>query len=117
MLLRYLLGTKTAVLARAGVLIGIIALIDWRVDLNISFGFLYLFPMMLVGTVLLRWQILCTAFACTFLSDLFDPFPFTLSIALPTDILVFSALAGTRLFRYTVTRRRPREPGNLPPRA
>jgi len=113
MLLRYLLGTKTAVLARAGLLIGIIALIDWRVDLNISFGFLYLFPMMLVGTVLPPWQILCTAFACTFLSDVFDPFPFTLGVSLPTDILVFTSLSGTGLFVFEVTRSRRREMENL----
>ena len=41
----------------AGLLIGVIALIDWRVELNLSFGFLYLFPIILVGTVLSRWQI------------------------------------------------------------
>ena len=51
MIYRYLYGTRRAVLARAGLLIAAIALIDWRVDLNISFGFLYLFPILLVGTV------------------------------------------------------------------
>jgi two-component system, LuxR family, sensor kinase FixL len=113
MLLRYLHGSKPAVLARAGLLIGIIALIDWRVDLNISFGFLYLFPMMLAGTVLPRWQILGTALVCTFLSDYFDPFHFTWSVALPQDILVFSALAGTGLFLHEVTRRRQQEMEHL----
>ena len=39
MIYRYLYGTRRAVLARAGLLIAAIALIDWRVDLNISFGF------------------------------------------------------------------------------
>ncbi len=106
---RWLHGSTRVVLARSAVLIAIIAILDWRVDLNISFGFLYLFPLLLVGTVLSRWQILLTALACTLLSDLFDPFAFTFSIALPQDILVFSSLAGTGLFAHEVTRRRKRE--------
>ncbi len=90
-----------------------IAIVDWRVDLNISFGFLYLFPVLLVGTVLSRWQILLTALFCTLLSDLFDPFAFTFAAALPQDILVFTSLAGTGLFAFEVTRSRRREAENL----
>jgi PAS domain S-box-containing protein len=113
MMFRYLQGSTPVVLARAGLLIAIIALIDWRVDLNIAFGFLYLFPILLVGTVLTRWQILLAALLCTFLSDFFDPFPFTLAVALPQDILVFTSLAGTGLFAYEITRSRRREMENL----
>jgi two-component system sensor kinase FixL len=113
MIFRYLHGTRAAVLARAGFLIGIVAVIDWRVDLNISFGFLYLFPMMLVGTVLPRWGIVCTALLCTVLSDLFDPFKFTIAAALPQDILVFTALAGTSMLIYEVSRSRQREMEHL----
>jgi PAS domain S-box-containing protein len=101
------------VLARAAFLIAIIALIDWRIDLNIAFGFLYLFPILLVGTVLARWQILLAALLCTFLSDVFDPFPFTFAVALPQDILVFTSLAGTGLFAYEITRSRRSEMENL----
>jgi two-component system, LuxR family, sensor kinase FixL len=106
-------GTPRAVIVRATLLIAIIAVIDWRVDLNISFGFLYLFPMLLVGTVLPRWQVLAGALLCTLLSDLFDPFPFTLANSLPGDILVFTSLAGTGLFAYEVTRSRKREAAAL----
>ena len=95
MILRFFKGNTRAALAQAGILVAVIAVIDWRVDLNISFGFLYLFPMLLVGTALPRWQVVLTALFCTMLSDVFDPFPFTLSVALPQDILVFSSLAGT----------------------
>jgi len=111
--LQFLQGTKRAVLVRAGLLIGVIALIDWRVDLTISFGFLYLFPILLVGTVLPRWQILGTALVCTVLSDLFSQAPFTLANSLPGDILVFTSLAGTGLFAFEVTRSRQRERENL----
>lgn len=106
-------GSKHAALTSAAILIVLIALLDWRVDLNISFGFLYLFPVLLVATVLPRWHIVATAFLCTLLSDFFDPFSFTLSVALPQDILVFTSLAGTGLFAYEITRSRQRETENL----
>ena len=105
-------GTPRTVLA-AGLIIAVVALIDWRVDLNVTFGFLYLFPILLVATVFSRWQILLTACFCTVLSDFFDPFHFSMAVSLPQDILVFSALAGGGLFSYEVTRSRRRELENL----
>jgi PAS domain S-box-containing protein len=99
--------------ALAGFLIVTIALIDSRVDPPISFGFLYLFPILLVGTVLPRWAILTIAVVCTVLSDVFDPFPFAWAMSLPQDILVFTSLGGTGLFAYEVNRRRERELENL----
>jgi len=95
--------------ALAGLLIAIIAAIDWRVDLNLAFAFLYLLPVILVGTVLSRRLVVLSALLCTVLSDCFDPFPFTLAVSLPQDILVFAALAGCGLFAYEVTRRSRRE--------
>jgi two-component system sensor kinase FixL len=109
---RHVLGTPRAVLA-AALLIGVIALIDWRVDLDVTFGFLYLFPIILVGTVLRRWQILLVALLCTSLADLFDPFPFVAAVSLPQDILVFSSLAGTGLLAHMVTRSRRLEMEHL----
>jgi PAS domain S-box-containing protein len=94
-------------------LIAVIAVIDWRVDLNLSFGFLYLAPMLLLGTAMTRWQLVMAALVCTWLSDIFDPFAFHLLISGPQDILVFTALAGTGLFSYEVTRSRRREMENL----
>ncbi len=52
---------KTSRLALAGILIAIIAFVDWRVKVNIAFGFLYLFPILLLGTVARRWQIVAAA--------------------------------------------------------
>ena len=91
----HLRGTPRVVLA--GVLIAAIAIVDWRVDPPISFGFLYLAPILLVGTAWGRGPILATAFLCTFLADRFNPYAFRWAISLPEDILVFSALAGTGL--------------------
>jgi signal transduction histidine kinase len=92
--------------AAAGLMIVLIAVVDWRVELDAAFGFLYVFPLMLVGTVLPRWQISLVAMLCTGLADAFDPYPFTAAISIPRDILVFTSLAGTGLFAHAVTRSR-----------
>jgi len=105
-------GSRRVALVRACVLIAAIALLDWRVDPNLSFGFLYLVPLILLGPVLSRWQVLVAAFVCTFLADFFDPFPFTL-LALPEDILAFAALSGAGLFSYEIARNRRREAETL----
>jgi two-component system, LuxR family, sensor kinase FixL len=104
---------RSTALAKASVLIAIIAMADWQIDLNIAFGFLYLFPMLVAGGVLTRWQIAGLALLCTALADLFDPFSFTLGVALPQDVLVFSALMGTGLFAHEVTRNRRAQQENL----
>ncbi len=110
---RYLQGSRRAVLLRAAALIAAIALVDWRIDVNIDFGFLYVFPMLLLGTVLFRWQILAVAFLCTVLSEFFDPFRFEPLASLPRDILAFSALSGMGLLAREVTQGRRREQENL----
>ncbi len=107
MAFRFTEGTPRVALA--GLLIAVIAIIDWRVDLNFAFAFLYLLPVLLVGTVLSRRLVVLSALVCTVLSDFFNPFPFTLALSLPQDILVFAALAGCGLFAYEVTRRSRRE--------
>jgi PAS domain S-box-containing protein len=94
-------------------MIAAIAIVDWRVDLNLSFGFLYLAPMILLGTALERWQLIVAALVCTLLSDVFDPFSFHWLTSGPQDILVFSALAGTGLFSFEVSRSRRRQTENL----
>ena len=57
-MLSFFLGLSRAkLLLIAGATIMVVALIDWRVELNVSFGFLYLFPMLIIGTCLERWQV------------------------------------------------------------
>jgi PAS domain S-box-containing protein len=97
----------------AALLIGAVALIDSRVDAPISFGFLYLFPMLLVGTSGRRWHVVLTALLCTLLADLFDPYHFRALVSLPQDILMLTSLGGTGLFAYEVTRSRRLEAENL----
>jgi two-component system, LuxR family, sensor kinase FixL len=106
-MLRYLSkGSRTAVLVRATLLIGGIALVDWKVETNISFGFLYLFPMLMVGAVLARWQIAFVSGLCTLLAESFDPFPFATGEGIPRVILMFAAFFGAGLFVLQSTKNR-----------
>ena len=105
--LRLSQGSRRTILAVAAVLIGVIVLVDWRNPVNAYFGFLYVFPMLLVGAVLSSWQIAMIALGCTVLAEIFDPFPFIPPEAVPQDVLLFIALAGMGLFsrEATVNRR------------
>ncbi len=109
----FLRFSGTARVAPAAILIAAIAVLDWRVDASIAFGFLYVFPMLIVGAACPRWAVAGVALLCTCLADWFDPYPFTTATALPQDILVCTALLGAGLFAYEVTRSRAREIENL----
>jgi PAS domain S-box-containing protein len=94
------------VLLCAGALIAAVALIDWRFDVDISFGFLYLFPMLMVGGRLTRSQTAGVAALCTALSEAFDPFPWTFALGVPRVILTFAAFFGAGLYVFESTRNR-----------
>lgn len=94
------------VLLRAGIVIALIAVVDWRFDVNISFGFLYLFPMIMVGTCLTRWQIGAVAALCTALCEAFDAFPWDVTVGLPRLILTFAAFFGAGLYVFETVRNR-----------
>jgi two-component system sensor kinase FixL len=99
-------GGRRAVLLKAALMIGVIAFADWRVEKDLPLGFLYLFPMLLVGSVLNRWQIAAVAASCTVLTELFDSFQWHPEAGLPRDILIFAAFAGMGLFVYEIVRSR-----------
>jgi len=106
MLSFFLRGGTKSILLKAGLLIAIIALADWRADKDVTLGFLYLFPMLMVGSVLKRWQIGAVAALCTFLAEIFDSFEWRAASGIPRDILVFAAFLGMGLFVYEVVRSR-----------
>jgi signal transduction histidine kinase len=106
---RLLRGRRAVVLARAAAFIAVIALLDWRFDVNISFGFLYLFPMLMVGGCLRRWQIGAVAALCTGLSEAFDPFPWAPAVGVPRLILTFAAFFGAGLYVFETARRQEAE--------
>jgi PAS domain S-box-containing protein len=101
-----LIRTVWGRVALAVALIGIVALVDWRVEPDIAFGFLYVFPMFLLGTVWPRSGLVAVAGLCTALADLYDPYPFVLIQSVAHDILVFISLAGTGLYAHAVTQSR-----------
>jgi two-component system sensor kinase FixL len=99
-------GRPHAVVLRAGVLIALIAFADWRVEANIPLGFLYLFPMVLMGSAASRWQIAVAAALCSFLTESFDTFAWSPELGAPRDILIFAAFFCMGLFVYEMTRSR-----------
>jgi PAS domain S-box-containing protein len=99
-------GSRNQLLIRAGVMVAIVALIDWRVELNVSFGFLYLFPMLIVGYCLPPWQVALVAGLCTLLSEWFGPFAWKPADGIPRDIFMFAASFGTGLFAHESARNR-----------
>jgi len=97
--------------ACAVALIALIAAIDWRVEFNATLGFLYIFPLVLLGTVTGWWQLLLTALFCTMLSDRLDPFPGDTEWA--RDLLISLTLATTGLLSRGVASGYRREMENL----
>ena len=65
---------RTRALTAAAALVAIIASVDWAIKPNFSLNFLYLFPIMLAGGFLSRWQIVVMGVCCAILGELFSPF-------------------------------------------
>lgn len=103
--------SSRAAIAYAAALIAIIAITDWRVEINATLGFLYIFPMVLLGTALSWWQIIAAALFCTALSDRLDPFPMEMEMA--RDALIFLTLSVTGLLSLSLTRSYRREKEGL----
>jgi PAS domain S-box-containing protein len=105
-LIHHLQGSRMTVLSWAGISIAVIALADWHFENDISFGFLYLFPILMVGTCLSLWQIAGVASLCTALTEAFDPFPWTTQVGISRVILTFAAFFGAGFFGFTSARGR-----------
>lgn len=57
-----------------GLGIGVVAtlvLLEWRLNIDYSLGILYVFPVMIAGTVLTSWQIVLAAIFCAYTRGLF----------------------------------------------
>jgi PAS domain S-box-containing protein len=98
------IARRKLVLPGAALLVVLIAIADWRSADNIPLGFLYLVPMLMLGRILKPWQTVVTAALCTFLAELFDPFPWDLRTGIPRDTLYFAAFVTVGIFVYTAHR-------------
>ncbi len=98
--------SRPQLLIIAAAIILTVALIDWRVELNASFGFLYLFPMLIAGSCLPRWQLALLGGLCTFLAERFAPFPWDPAAGVPRDVFMFASYFGTGLFAFESARNR-----------
>ncbi len=99
-------GSRQAVFLRAMGMTLLIALADWHIKGNIPLGFLYLFPMVLAGSALQRWQIAIMATLCAVLTEAFDSYEWGWETGIPRDILILSAFFGMGLFVFEVVRSR-----------
>src|SRR6266513_2284054 len=94
---------KTRSVAIAGLLIAVIAVADWATKPYISLGFLYLFPIMVVGGSLSRTQIFGLSIFCATLHEAFSAFP---QQDLVRTGMVTVAFTGTGLFVSELIRNR-----------
>lgn len=99
-------GSKRTILLRSGLLIAVIAILDWRIVGEIPLGLLYLLPMMMLGGALSPWQIGAVAAVCTCLAEIFDDLQWTPRAGISRDILYFIAFLGAGLFVREVNRNR-----------
>ncbi len=104
--IRILQARRAAVLTAAAILIAVIAVVDWHFEDDISFGFLYLFPMFMVGGCLRRWQIAGAAALCTGLTEAFDPFPWVMPVGVSRIVLTFVAFFGMGFCSFESARSR-----------
>ncbi len=95
---------RVRLLGLAASLIALVAIVDWLTDPFISLGFLYLFPLMMAGGYLSRWQIVAVALLCAGLGEAFANLPsHELAVRLG---LSFTGFAGTGLFVSELVRNR-----------
>jgi two-component system, LuxR family, sensor kinase FixL len=106
-------GKRWTVLLRAALLIAAIALIDWRVIGQIPLGFLYLVPMLMVGSVEGWGGIIIAALLCTFLAERFSDLEWNLRTGASRDVLYFAAFIGAGLFIREINRSRKTAAENL----
>src|SRR5579859_7955435 len=97
-------ANRTRLLIVAALLLVVIAIIDWLTKPYISLGFLYLFPIIIVGGFLSRSQTIGVALLCAVLQELFSNLPETDAIS--RLALSSIGLSGTGLFISELVRSR-----------
>src|SRR6202162_6413391 len=100
----YAPSNRARLIVVAGLLIAAIAVVDWATKPYISLGFLYLFPIMILGGFLSRTRILGVALVCAVLQEAFSNWPGNEAVIR----LLFSSagFVGTGLFISELIRNR-----------
>jgi two-component system sensor kinase FixL len=111
MIHRILQWRPRTVFLLAALLIMGIAITDWKIVFEATLGFLYMFPLVLLGTICAWWQLAFFAAFCTFLSEWLDSFPVDMQI--PRNILIFTTLLTAGLLSRAVTKAYRREVDSL----
>ena len=100
----YASANRARLIVVAGLLIAAIAGVDWATKPYISLGFLYLFPIMILGGFLSRTQLVGVALVCAVLQEAFSNLPENEAVIR----LLFSSagFVGTGLFISEMIRNR-----------
>jgi two-component system, LuxR family, sensor kinase FixL len=100
----YTAENRRSMVTIAVLLIALIAVVDWWATHYISLGFLYLFPIIIVGGFLSRTQIIGVALVCAILQEAFSNLPESEAVTR----LLFSSVGfvGTGLFISEIVRNR-----------
>jgi PAS domain S-box-containing protein len=100
----YAPGNRATLITVAGLSIAAIAVVDWATKPYISLGFLYLFPIMILGGFLSRTQLVGVALVCAVLQEAFSNLPENEAVIR----LLFSSagFVGTGLFISEMIRNR-----------
>jgi two-component system sensor kinase FixL len=91
----------------AVLLITAIAVTDWKIVFEASLGFLYMFPLVLLGIIWGWWRLALAAAFCTFLSEWLDAFPVDMQV--PRNVLIFTTLLTAGLLSRAMTKAYRRE--------
>lgn len=89
--------------------IALIAVVDREVNKAVPLALLYLVPIVVMCTVLRRWQILILGLLCTFVAEYSDAFPWTVNGGIPRDATYFLAYTAGGLYVAELLSRRRAE--------
>ena len=93
--------------------VALIALADRALANDVPLALLYLLPIVVMSTVLRRWQILLLGVLCTYIAELADAFPWTFDRGIPRDALYFFAYTAAGFYVAEVVSRRRAEAAHV----
>ena len=102
--------SRWAILAFGLTLLGLIAWADLEMDDAVPLGLLYIVPVVLLCTILNRWQVLILGVVCTVIAEFGDAYPWTVGQGIPRDTLYLLAYtsAGFYVSEYVSRQRAER---------